>query len=84
MIFDESFFPYKKNQSCITASSTSHVMSIFNSWLSPTNSNSIASIQPTTPPPPCLSSLSAIPTFDFDSHDGASSVIVNTPSTTAS
>jgi hypothetical protein len=52
--------------------------------LSPTNSNSIASIQPTTPPPPCLSSLSAIPTFDFDSHDGASSVIVNTPSTTAS
>ena len=78
------FFPIKKNQSCITASSTSHVMSIFNSWLSPTNSNSIASIQPTTPPPPCLSSLSAIPTFDFDSHDGASSVIVNTPSTTAS
>jgi len=62
VVFDESFFPYKqKIQNYITSSPT-HVMSIFDSWLPPTVSNSAADIQPPMSTPPCSSSsLNTLP-----------------------
>jgi len=43
-----------------------------------TNSNFFADIQPTTPTPPCLSSLQDIPTLYLDSHDVVGCATVNT------
>ena len=59
-------------------SSISHVVSIFDSWLCLTNPNFVVDIHPTTPIPPCLSSLPAIPTVYLDSHDVVGYATVNT------
>ena len=60
VVFDELFFPYKntRNQSIVPL--TSHVISIFDSWLPHTNTNHTVEIGSQTLTPPCSSPLPAI------------------------
>jgi hypothetical protein len=57
VVFDELFFPYKSNHHNSIVSPTPHVISIFDSWLPHTNSESCADLIETDLTPPCLSPL---------------------------
>ena len=61
VVFDELFFPYKNTQNQSIAPPTSHVISIFDSWLPHTNSTHNVEIESQTLTPPCTSHLPAIP-----------------------
>lgn len=60
VVFDELCFPYKTNHHNTILSSTPHVVSVFDSWLPHTNSNSCAGSLQTTSTPPCSSPLPTI------------------------
>ena len=61
VVFDELFFPYKNTRNQSIVSPTSHVISIFDSWLPHTNSTHNVEIESQKLTPPCASPLLAIP-----------------------
>ena len=61
VVFDELFYPYKNTQNQSIVPPTSHVISIFDSWLPHTNSTHNVEIESQTITPPCTSPLPVIP-----------------------
>ncbi|RVW36954.1 Retrovirus-related Pol polyprotein from transposon RE1 [Vitis vinifera] len=73
VVIDELFFPYKNTQNQSMVPPTSHVISIFDSWLPQINSPHSVAIESQPLTPPCTSPLPTIPLLTSISNSVAGS-----------
>ncbi|RVW86387.1 Retrovirus-related Pol polyprotein from transposon RE1 [Vitis vinifera] len=83
VVFDELFFPYKNTQNQSMVPPTSHVISIFDSWLPHINSPHSVAIESQPLTPPCTSPLPTIPLLTSISNSvvGSSTNATSQPET---
>lgn len=82
MVFDELIFPYKESHSKTIPHDSTHVISIFDTWLEQTNFNS--STGTTSSTPPCLNPLPSAIFFPPDIQHGESFDLSNVSSSVQS